>query len=114
MLAWEHTPGMLRSPKDDHGNNISAAQNQHDAFDSSQLVKNEPETEAPVEGVRLLTYPAIICYQPHHPQTPSRPSDPDVGPTQLHGSRRSSEDRPPPSGNLPQRSQFLPFPDPFI
>ena len=75
---------MLRSPKDDHGNNISAAQNQHDAFDSSQLVKNEPETEAPVEGVRLLTYPAIICYQPHHPQTPSRPSDPDDS-SMVHG-----------------------------
>lgn len=68
---------MLWSPKDDHGNNISAAQNQHDASDNSRLVKNEAETEAHVEGDRLLTYPAILFYQPQHPQALSRPSDPD-------------------------------------
>ena len=53
-------------------------------FFEAIVVKNEPETEAPVEGVRLLTYPAIICYQPHHPQTPSRPSDPDDS-SMVHG-----------------------------
>lgn len=59
---------MLWPPGGDHGNNISAGQNQHDTFGNSTVMGNKPETETHVEGERLLACPAVFCHQLHHHQ----------------------------------------------